>query len=175
MKSWNVHHLPASLTPCCPCWRCVHVLIRAIVSQMTGFFAATIGELITGKGALGQLALETNLPPGVVKVCLRTFAKAQPLLMKNLQIRGSRSSALGSMPLQSMDICQTLPHAREVNLQFAMNHVLKSTGPAAMLRSVLIGCAGGCCRHRHLQRHHCTQPGRHHLLRGEPGRCPQAP
>ena len=34
---------------------------------MTGFFAATIGELITGKGALGQLALETNLPPGVVK------------------------------------------------------------------------------------------------------------
>jgi len=34
---------------------------------MTGFFAATIGELITGKGALGQLALETNLPPGVIK------------------------------------------------------------------------------------------------------------
>ena len=35
---------------------------------MTGFFAATIGELITGKGAIGQLALETNLPPGVIKV-----------------------------------------------------------------------------------------------------------
>jgi len=34
---------------------------------MTGFFAATIGELITGKGAIGQLALETNLPPGVIK------------------------------------------------------------------------------------------------------------
>ena len=43
---------------------------------MTGFFAATIGELITGKGALGQLALETNLPPGVVKVIigLQVFA-----------------------------------------------------------------------------------------------------
>jgi len=34
---------------------------------MTGFFAATVGELLTGKGALGQLSLETNLPPGVVK------------------------------------------------------------------------------------------------------------
>ena len=42
-------------------------LLRA-VPQMTGFFAATIGELITGKGAIGQLALETNLPPGVIKV-----------------------------------------------------------------------------------------------------------
>ncbi len=42
---------------------CIHV-----VAQMTGFFAATIGELITGKGAIGQLALETNLPPGVIKV-----------------------------------------------------------------------------------------------------------
>ena len=50
---------------CCAC-----VLTRIDADpQMTGFFAATIGELITGKGALGQLALETNLPPGVIKVC----------------------------------------------------------------------------------------------------------
>ena len=36
---------------------------------MTGFFAATVGELFSGKGALGQLALETHLPSGVIKVC----------------------------------------------------------------------------------------------------------
>ncbi len=29
---------------------------------MTGFFAETIGELFTGKGAVGQLSLETLLP-----------------------------------------------------------------------------------------------------------------
>ncbi len=53
----------------CTLPRCQHNLLRHIclLLQMTGFFAATIGELITGKGALGQLALETNLPPGVVK------------------------------------------------------------------------------------------------------------
>ena len=33
---------------------------------MTGFFSAVIGELLTGKGALGQLGLETRLPQPVV-------------------------------------------------------------------------------------------------------------
>ncbi len=33
---------------------------------MTGFFCACIGELITGKGALGQLQLETRLPQSVI-------------------------------------------------------------------------------------------------------------
>lgn len=34
---------------------------------MTGFFAALVGELFTGKGAIGQLALETQLPPMMIK------------------------------------------------------------------------------------------------------------
>eukprot|EP00884_Botryococcus_braunii_P003796 jgi/Botrbrau1/13417/Bobra.0082s0023.1 len=33
---------------------------------MTGFFSCVLGELLTGKGALGQLSLETNLPQPVV-------------------------------------------------------------------------------------------------------------
>ena len=33
---------------------------------MTGFFSAVIGELLTGKGALGQLGLETRLPQPVI-------------------------------------------------------------------------------------------------------------
>jgi photosystem II protein len=33
---------------------------------MTGFLSAVIGELLTGKGALGQLGLETRLPQPVV-------------------------------------------------------------------------------------------------------------
>lgn len=33
---------------------------------MTGFFAETVGELITGKGAVGQLSLETLLPRPVI-------------------------------------------------------------------------------------------------------------
>ena len=33
---------------------------------VTGFFCACIGELITGKGALGQLQLETRLPQNVI-------------------------------------------------------------------------------------------------------------
>lgn len=35
-------------------------------TAMTGFFCACIGELITGKGALGQLQLETRLPQNVI-------------------------------------------------------------------------------------------------------------
>jgi photosystem II protein len=34
---------------------------------MSGFLAGTIGELLTGKGFLGQLSLQTNLPPVAVK------------------------------------------------------------------------------------------------------------
>lgn len=34
---------------------------------MSGFLAGTIGELLTGKGFFGQLALETNLPAFAVK------------------------------------------------------------------------------------------------------------
>lgn len=34
---------------------------------MTGFFSAVIGELLTGKGVIGQLNLETSLPPYVIK------------------------------------------------------------------------------------------------------------
>lgn len=38
---------------------------------MTGFFAETIGELFTGKGAVGQLSLETLVPrPAVAAVIL---------------------------------------------------------------------------------------------------------
>lgn len=33
---------------------------------VTGFFCACIGELLTGKGALGQLQLETRLPQNVI-------------------------------------------------------------------------------------------------------------
>lgn len=33
---------------------------------VTGFFSAVIGELLTGKGALGQLQLETRLPQNVI-------------------------------------------------------------------------------------------------------------
>ncbi|CAK0787138.1 hypothetical protein CVIRNUC_010354 [Coccomyxa viridis] len=35
-------------------------------TAMTGFLCACIGELITGKGALGQLQLETRLPQNVI-------------------------------------------------------------------------------------------------------------
>ena len=34
---------------------------------MTGFFSAVIGELLTGKGVIGQLNLEPSLPPYVIK------------------------------------------------------------------------------------------------------------
>lgn len=37
-----------------------------VTSQMTGFFAETIGELFTGKGAVGQLSLETLVPRPVI-------------------------------------------------------------------------------------------------------------
>lgn len=37
---------------------------------MTGFFSAVIGELLTGKGVIGQLSLETSLPPGVLKLLI---------------------------------------------------------------------------------------------------------
>ena len=37
-----------------------------MVPAVTGFFCACIGELITGKGALGQLQLETRLPQSVI-------------------------------------------------------------------------------------------------------------
>ena len=36
-------------------------------TAMTGFFSAVIGELLTGKGVIGQLNLETSLPPYVIK------------------------------------------------------------------------------------------------------------
>jgi len=37
---------------------------------MTGFFSAVLGELLTGKGVIGQLSLETSLPPGVLKLLI---------------------------------------------------------------------------------------------------------
>jgi len=37
---------------------------------MTGFFAAVVGEILTGKGAIGQLSLETSLPPAVLNVLI---------------------------------------------------------------------------------------------------------
>lgn len=36
-------------------------------TAMTGFFSAVVGELLTGKGVIGQLNLETSLPPYVIK------------------------------------------------------------------------------------------------------------
>lgn len=33
---------------------------------MTGFISDVIGELLTGRGALGQLQLETRLPQNVI-------------------------------------------------------------------------------------------------------------
>lgn len=41
--------------------------LLCVCTQMAGFFAALVGELFTGSGAIGQLALETQLPPGVIK------------------------------------------------------------------------------------------------------------
>lgn len=37
---------------------------------MSGFLAAVIGEIITGKGILGQLYLETNLPPVAINALI---------------------------------------------------------------------------------------------------------
>ena len=37
-----------------------------VLTAVTGFLCACIGELITGKGALGQLQLETRLPQNVI-------------------------------------------------------------------------------------------------------------
>ena len=44
---------------------------------MTGFICAVVGEILTGRGALGQLQLETRLPQtvinlGVVAIVVRT-------------------------------------------------------------------------------------------------------
>lgn len=39
-------------------------------TAMTGFFTCVIGELITGKGAIGQLNLETSVPPFALKAGL---------------------------------------------------------------------------------------------------------
>jgi len=36
-------------------------------TAMTGFFTCVLGEFLTGKGALGQLRLETSLNPSVLK------------------------------------------------------------------------------------------------------------
>lgn len=36
-------------------------------TAMTGFFTCVLGELLTGKGALGQLRLETSLNPSILK------------------------------------------------------------------------------------------------------------
>ena len=33
---------------------------------VTGFISAVVGELLTGRGALGQLQLETRLPQNVI-------------------------------------------------------------------------------------------------------------
>jgi photosystem II protein len=48
---------------------------------MTGFFAELVGELVTGKGAVGQLSLETLLPrpliaAGIAAIVLFNFATA---------------------------------------------------------------------------------------------------
>lgn len=37
-----------------------------LVPAVTGFFSAVVGELLTGRGALGQLQLETRLPQNVI-------------------------------------------------------------------------------------------------------------
>lgn len=39
-------------------------------TAMTGFITAVVGELLTGKGALGQLRLETSLPPSILKASI---------------------------------------------------------------------------------------------------------
>ena len=48
-----------------------------ICVAVTGFISAVIGEILTGRGALGQLQLETRLPQtvinlGVVGIVVRT-------------------------------------------------------------------------------------------------------
>jgi len=39
-------------------------------TAMTGFICAVIGEILTGKGALGQLQLETRLPQNVINLAV---------------------------------------------------------------------------------------------------------
>ena len=41
-------------------------VMASVVSAVTGFISAVIGELLTGRGALGQLQLETRLPQNVI-------------------------------------------------------------------------------------------------------------
>ncbi len=40
--------------------------MASVVPAVTGFISAVIGELLTGRGALGQLQLETRLPQNVI-------------------------------------------------------------------------------------------------------------
>ena len=37
---------------------------------MTGFFSAVVGELLTGRGVIGQLNLETSLSPYIIKALI---------------------------------------------------------------------------------------------------------
>ena len=37
---------------------------------VTGFISAVVGEILTGKGALGQLQLETRLPQNVINLAI---------------------------------------------------------------------------------------------------------
>lgn len=37
-------------------------IVSCWLMQMAGFFAEIVGEILTGKGAVGQLAIETVLP-----------------------------------------------------------------------------------------------------------------
>ena len=55
---YTVHHRMRCLTPC-P----LQVFVGRLA--MFGFASALIGEIATGRGALGQLELETGLPPWV--------------------------------------------------------------------------------------------------------------
>ena len=41
-------------------------LLCACDGAVTGFISAVVGELLTGRGALGQLQLETRLPQNVI-------------------------------------------------------------------------------------------------------------
>jgi len=42
-------------------------------TAMTGFFTCVLGEFLTGKGALGQLRLETSLNPSILKALVGTI------------------------------------------------------------------------------------------------------
>ena len=43
---------------------------RCFCVTVTGFICAVIGEILTGKGALGQLQLETRLPQNVINLAV---------------------------------------------------------------------------------------------------------